>query len=55
MLSLTRNVNEGRTHDLGATLAVEIDRLDFRSALVIEEATALRGSIVQWSKQSYAN
>jgi len=51
MLSLTRNVNEGRTHHLGATLAVEIDRLDFRSALVIEEATALRGSIVQLLKK----
>jgi len=33
MFSLTRNVRRSRTHDLDATLSVEIDRLDFRSAL----------------------
>lgn len=46
MFSLTRNVRHSRTHDFGATLSVEIDRLDFRSALVIEESSVLRGSIV---------
>src|SRR5215469_1158666 len=46
MLSLTGNVRHNRTHDLGATLSVEIDRLGFRSALVIEESSVLRGSIV---------
>jgi CheY-like chemotaxis protein len=51
MLSRIRNVHHGRTQDLGATLPAEIDRLDFRSALVIEESTALRGSIVQLLKK----
>lgn len=46
MLSLSRNVRHSRTHDFGVTLSVEIDRLDFRSALVIEESSVLRGSIV---------
>ena len=51
MLSFTQKVDHSRTHHLGVTLAVEIDRLDFRSALVIEESTALRGSIVQFLKK----
>ena len=51
MSPLIRNIHQNRTHDLGATLSVEIDRLDFRSALVIEESTALRGSIVQLLKK----
>ena len=51
MLSLTEKVDHSRTDDLGVTLAVEIDRLDFRNALVIEESTALRGSIVQMLKK----
>jgi CheY-like chemotaxis protein len=46
MFSLTGNVRHSRTHDLGATLSVEVDRLDFRSALVIEESRVLGGSIV---------
>jgi CheY-like chemotaxis protein len=46
MSLLTRIVRTSRTHDLGATLSLEIDRLDFRSALVIEESSVLRGSIV---------
>jgi len=50
MFSLTRTVYHSRTHDFGATLSVEIDRLDFRSALVIEESTALRDSVVQLLK-----
>jgi len=51
MLSLTGKVHHSRTHDPGVTLAVEIDRLDFRNALVIEESTSLRGSIVQMLKK----
>ena len=51
MFSLTRNVRTSRTHDLGSTRSVEIDRLDFRSALVIEESTVLRSSIVQLLKR----
>jgi CheY-like chemotaxis protein len=51
MFSLTRIVRTSRTHDLGSTLSVEIDRLDFRSALVIEDSTALRSSIVQLLKR----
>lgn len=46
MFSLSRNVRHSRTHDFGATLSVEIDRLDFRNALVIEKSSVLRGSIV---------
>ena len=51
MLSLTENVHHSRTHDLGITLSVKVDRLDFRSALVIEESTGLRSSIVQLLKR----
>src|ERR1700756_1625547 len=51
MLSLTENVPHSRTHDLGITLSVKVDRLDFRSALVIEESTGLRSSIVQLLKR----
>ena len=51
MLSLARTVHHSRTHDPGATLSVEIDRLDFRNALVIEESTVLRSSIVQLLKR----
>jgi CheY-like chemotaxis protein len=50
MSSLAQNVHHSPTHDLGATFSVEIDRLDFRSALVIEESTGLRSSIVQLLK-----
>ena len=51
MHSLTPKVYQSRTHDFAATLAVEIDRLDFHSALVIEESTTLRSSIVQLLKR----
>jgi DNA-binding NtrC family response regulator len=51
MLSVTRKVHHSRTRDLEATVVVEIDRLDFRSALVIEESTPLRGSLVQLLKK----
>jgi CheY-like chemotaxis protein len=51
MLSLARNVHRNQTHDLGPCLSVTIDRLDFRSALVIEESIVLRGSIVQLLKK----
>ena len=43
MLSLTDKVHH--------TLSVKIDRLDFRGALVIEESTELRSSIVQLLKR----
>jgi len=51
MLSRIRSFHHGRTQDLGATLAIEIDRLDFRSAIVIEESAALRGSIIKLLKK----
>jgi PleD family two-component response regulator len=51
MLSLAGNFRRIRTHDLGATLSVTIDRLDFRSALVIEESVVMRSSIVQLLKR----
>jgi hypothetical protein len=43
MLSFIRNIHHDRTQDLGTTLAAEIDRLGFRSALVVEKSTALAG------------
>jgi DNA-binding NtrC family response regulator len=51
MFSLTRNVHQSQTRDLDSPISVHVDRLDFRSALVIEESTALRGSIVQFLKR----
>ena len=51
MFSLTRNVHQSRTRDLDSLISVHVDRLDFRSALVIEESTTLRSSIVQLLKR----
>ena len=51
MLSLAGKVHRSRTHDLGPSLSVTIDRLDFRRALVIEESIVLRSSIVQLLKK----
>jgi CheY-like chemotaxis protein len=51
MLSLTGNVHRSRTADLGPSHSVTINRLDFRSALVIEESIVLRSSIVQLLKK----
>ena len=51
MLLLARKVDRSRTPDLGPSHSVIIDRLDFRSALVIEESIVLRSSIVQLLKK----
>jgi CheY-like chemotaxis protein len=51
MVSLNRNVSRSRTCDLSPILSVDVDRLDFRSALVIEESSTLRSSIVQLLKK----
>ena len=51
MLLLARKVDRTRTPDLGPSHSVIIDRLDFRSALVIEESIVLRSSIVQLLKK----
>jgi DNA-binding NtrC family response regulator len=51
MFSLTRNVHQSRARDLDSLISVKVDRLDFRSALVIEESTVLRSSIVQFLKR----
>jgi CheY-like chemotaxis protein len=51
MLSLAPKVDRSRTHDLGPSLSVAIDRLDFRSALVIQGPIVLRSSIVQLLKK----
>jgi len=40
-----------RTTHRSATTDLDIDRLDFRSALVIEESTLLRGSLVDYLKK----
>jgi CheY-like chemotaxis protein len=51
MVSLNRNVSRSRTCDLSPILSVDVDRLDFRSALVIEESSTRRSSIVQFLKK----
>jgi CheY-like chemotaxis protein len=40
-----------RTTHRSATISLDIDRLDFRSALVIEESTLLRGQLVDYLKK----
>jgi DNA-binding NarL/FixJ family response regulator len=51
MLSRIQNGRHSGTGDFGQILSVEVDRLDFRSALVIEGSTVLRSSIVQLLKR----
>jgi CheY-like chemotaxis protein len=51
MFSLIRNVHQTRFHDFENILSVDVDRLDFRSVLVIEESIVLRNSIVQLLKK----
>jgi CheY-like chemotaxis protein len=51
MFSLARNAGENQARPCGPIRSIDIDELDFRSALVIEESAALRGSIVQVLKR----
>jgi DNA-binding response OmpR family regulator len=51
MLSRIQNGRHSATRDFDPILSVKVDRLDFRSALVIEDSTGLRSSIVQLLKR----
>ena len=51
MVSLTRRDHSISSRQWQPSISVDIDRLDFRTALVIEESTVLRASFVQLLKK----
>ena len=51
MLTRTRSDRHSRTPDFGPIFSVDVNRLDFRSALVIEDASVVRSSIVHLLKK----